>query len=53
MKKRSDGRYVKVITDPKTKKRISFYGSSVREVNQKLLSYEHKQANGSTFVEIA
>lgn len=53
MKKRSDGRYVKVITDPKTHKRISFYGNTVREVNQKLLNYEHKQANGSTFAEIA
>lgn len=53
MKKRSDGRYVKVITDPKTKKRISFYGTSVREVNQKLLAYEQKQEIGKTFAEIA
>ena len=52
MKKRSDGRYVKVITDPKTKKRISFYGNSVKEVNQKLLSYERKQTDGKTFAEI-
>ena len=53
MKKRSDGRYVKVITDPKTHKRISFYGSTAREVNQKLLEYERKQENGRSFDEVA
>ena len=53
MKKRADGRYVKVITDPKTHKRISFYGNTVREVNQKLLEYERKQENGKTFEEAA
>lgn len=53
MKKRSDGRYVKVITDPDTHKRISFYGASAREVNQKLLNYERKKQNGATFGEIA
>lgn len=53
MKKRADGRYVKVITDPKTKKRVSFYGTTVREVNQKLLEYEVKQESGRTFAEVA
>lgn len=53
MKKRSDGRYVKVITDPKTKKRISFYGNSVKEVNQKLLNFQCAVERGSTFAEIA
>ncbi len=53
MKKRSDGRYVKVITDPKTKKRISFYGTSVREVNQKILDYQFKQSSGRLFREVA
>jgi integrase len=53
MKKRSDGRYVKVITDPKTKKRISFYGKSAREVNQKILDYESKLESGKTFSEVA
>lgn len=53
MKKRSDGRYVKVITDQKTKKRISFYGNTVRELNQKLLAYERKQTYGKTFGEVA
>ena len=53
MKKRSDGRYVKVITDPTTHKRISFYGKSAREVNQKLLDFERKQTCGRTFAEVA
>lgn len=53
MKKRSDGRYVKVITDPKTKKRISFYGTSVREVNQKILAYQYAAERGRTFGELA
>lgn len=53
MKKRADGRYVKVITDPKTKKRISFYGKSAREVNQKILEYESKIESGRTFSEVA
>lgn len=53
MKKRADGRYVKVITDPKTHKRVSFYGKSAREVNQKILAYESKQTYGKTFAEVA
>ena len=53
MKKRADGRYVKVITDPKTKKRVSFYGNTIKEVNQKLLNYERKQTDGKTFGEVA
>lgn len=53
MKKRADGRYVKVITDPKTKKRVSFYGKSVREVNQKILEYKIAEERGRTFGEIA
>ena len=53
MKKRSDGRYVKVIIDSKTHKRISFYGKTSREVNQKILAYERKQTDGCTFAEIA
>ncbi len=53
MKKRPDGRYVKVITDPKTKKRISFYGKSAREVNQKILEYQCAVERGSTFSELA
>ena len=53
MKKRSDGRYVKVITDSKTHKRISFYGQSAREVNRKIFEYQERVERGSTFAEIA
>ena len=53
MKKRADGRYVKVITDSKTNKRVSFYGKTIREVNQKILEYEIKQERGRTFAEVA
>ena len=53
MKKRADGRYVKVITDPVTHKRVSFYGATAREVNQKLLEYERKKTTGKTFAEVA
>ena len=53
MKKRADGRYVKVITDPKTHKRISFYGKSAREVNKKILGYEETKEHGRTFSTVA
>lgn len=53
MKKRSDGRYVKVITDPKSKKRLSFYGKSPREVNKKILEYQCAAERGRTFSEVA
>lgn len=52
MKKRPDGRYVKVITDPKTKKRVSFYGATVREATLKALEYEEKKNSGKTFSEV-
>lgn len=53
MKKRADGRYVKVVTDPKTHKRKSFYGNSPREVNLKILKYETARTKGFTFAEVA
>ena len=53
MKKRADGRYVKVITDPKTHKRISFYGKSAREVNQKILDFKYDEERGRSFEKIA
>jgi integrase len=53
MKKRKDGRYLKVITDKRTKKRLSFYGKSVREVNQKILEYQAAQEHGRLFSEVA
>ena len=33
LKKRADGRLVKTITDPRTGKRIYFYGKTEREIN--------------------
>ena len=53
MKKRPDGRYVKAITDPKTHKRIYFFGATEREVYKKILEYTKKQEKGKTFREIA
>lgn len=53
IKKRSDGRYVKTITDPKTGKRIYFYGSTEREVNKKILEYSESVSVGRTFSEVA
>ena len=53
MKKRSDGRYVKVITDPKTKKKINFYGKTPREVNTKILAHKSATARGITFGEVS
>ena len=52
MKKRPDGRYVKVITDPKTKKRVSFYGATAREATLKALEYEEKKNSGKTFGDV-
>ena len=53
MKKRPDGRYVKVITDPNTGIKKSFYGKTKSEVDRKILSYEAKLQNGKTFMEVA
>lgn len=53
MKKRADGRYVKVITDKRSGKRLSFYGYSEREVNRKILDYTGKAESGRTFAEVA
>ena len=52
LKKRSDGRYQKAITD-KTGKRIFFYGKTEKEINQKILEYQGKEINGPLFKEIA
>lgn len=52
MKKRSDGRFRKSITDSNGK-RIYFYGSSEREINKKILEYEKKLISGRSFSEVA
>ncbi|MBQ2876969.1 MAG: site-specific integrase [Clostridia bacterium] len=51
--KRADGRFQKSITDPKTGKRIFFYGASEREINRKILDYTRKIEQGRTFEEVA
>ena len=53
MKKRSDGRLVKKITDPKTKKPVYIYGQTMHELNRKILAYESKQDDNRTFREVA
>lgn len=51
MKKRSDGRYVKVITVNGEKTYI--YGKTAREVTRKLMQMERKKTEGGSFKEIA
>lgn len=53
MKKRADGRYVKKIIDPKTKKPVYLYGKSMQEINRKLLDYESKLEDGRTLKDVA
>ena len=53
LKPRADGRLCKAITDPKTKKRVYFYGATEREINRKIIEYTTKQEMGRTFGEIA
>ena len=53
MKKRADGRIVKTITDPRTGRRVFFYGKTEREINQKLLEYNSRVEIGRSFSEIA
>lgn len=51
--RRADGRYVKCITDPRTKKRVYFYGKTEKEINKKILEYQTKEVKGRTFAEVA
>ena len=53
MKKRSDGRYLKQITDKRTGKKVNFYGKSQREVNQRILEYTQDRNSGVPFAKIA
>ncbi len=53
MKKRSDGRYRKVIKDPRIGKTVYFYGNSEREVMRKIMEYTTVAERGRTFAEIA
>ena len=51
MKKRSDGRYERVVTVDG--KRKAFYGKSPREVNRKILEYKGEQERGVPFKTVA
>ena len=53
LKTRSDGRLVKSITDPRTGKRVYFYGHTEREINKKIMEYSAKSEKGRTFAEVA
>lgn len=44
---------VKTIIDPKTKKRLYFYGSTEREINRKILAFTEQVKVGRTFSEVA
>lgn len=53
MKKRADGRYLKVVVDARTGKKIYFYGLTVHEVNQKILKYTETNEKGRLFKDVA
>ena len=53
LKKRADGRYCKSMSDPKTGKRIYFYGKSEREINSKILEYQEQCKRGRVFADVA
>lgn len=44
---------VKTLTDPRTGKRVFFYGNSEREINKKIMEYSAKIELGRTFSEVA
>lgn len=50
---RNDGRLCRTITDPKTKKRVFFYGATERELNKKVLAYTTQIEKGRTFGDLA
>jgi len=53
LKKRANGYYEITRVDPRTGKRIHFYGKTEREVNRKIMEYTTKGENGRTFRELA
>ena len=46
---RADGRMVTSLIDRKTGKRIYFYGTTAREIKQKIFEYNKKQESGELF----
>lgn len=53
LKKREDGRYVKTVKDPRTGKRLFFYGSSEKEITRKILEYTKAAEIGRPFEKVA
>ena len=51
--RRKDGRLQKAITDPRTGRRVYFYGKTEREINRKVLAFSRKAEAGATFKEVA
>lgn len=51
--RRKDGRLQKAITDPRTGRRVYFYGATEREINRKVLAFSRKAEAGATFKEVA
>lgn len=50
---RADGRLCRAIVDPRTHKRVYFYGKTEREINKKIMLYTQKAQIGRSFSEIA
>ena len=50
---RKDGRLTTSITDPKTKKRIYFYGKSKSELKMKIFEYQTKEKRGRDFTDVS
>lgn len=51
--KRTDGRLVRTITDPRTGKRKYFYGVTEREINKKIMEYTASVEDGRSFSVVA
>lgn len=51
--RRKDGRLQKAITDPRTGRRVYFYGKTEREINRKVLAFSRRAEAGATFKEVA
>lgn len=53
LKKRPDGRYVKTMTDPRTGKRVFFYGTSEREINKQIMEYQSEVERGRSYRKVS
>lgn len=51
--RRADGLLVKTVKDPRTGKRVYFYGRTEREISKKMLLFTESISAGRTFAEVA